>query len=104
MNETKKYVAQLEKIVSQSGATPGVTIARAERLKGGGPEVRRPSGYEGIAFIAESIFRGRAPTAATTWKVIFIILGFVGISGGLFFVLWYVQVKRREKRDTDDHR
>ena len=93
----KKHVAQLEKIVTQSGSSPGVTIAKAERLEGGGREVKRETGYEGIRLIAESIFRGKAPNIATTWKVIFTIIVFVGILGALFFGLWYVQVKKRGK-------
>ena len=94
MSETKKYAAQLERLVTQSGTTPGVTIAKAERLKGGGKVVQRQKGYEGLKLIAESIFKGKAPTAATMWKVIFAILAFIGILGALFFALWYVQIKR----------
>ena len=94
------YVGQLEKLVSRSGSAPGVTIAKAERLKGGGLEPKRQTGYEGVRLIAESIFRGRAPTVATTWKIIFIILGFIGIVAAAFFALWYVQVKKREKKEA----
>jgi len=91
LDQTKKYVAQLEKIVTQSGSSPGVTIAKAERIEGGGPEVKRATGYEGLRLIAESIFKGKAPTVATTWKIIFTILAFIGILGATFYILWYTQ-------------
>jgi len=94
----KKYVAQLEKIVSQSGASPGVTITRAERLKGGGPEAQRPTGYKGLKIIAESIFKGKAPSVATTWRIIFTIMGFIGVLSAAFFALWFVQVKKGKKK------
>ncbi|MFA6636163.1 MAG: hypothetical protein WCV56_03485 [Candidatus Omnitrophota bacterium] len=89
LNETKELVARLEKMVTQSGASPGVTVAKAERIEGGGPEVKRPRGYEGLSAIAKTIFRGKAPTPATTWKIIISIIVFLGIVGGLFFALWY---------------
>ncbi|MBL7069363.1 MAG: hypothetical protein ISS34_05850 [Candidatus Omnitrophica bacterium] len=94
LDQTRKYVAQLEKIVTQSGSSPGVTIARAERIEGGGPEVKRPTGYEGLRFIAESIFKGKAPTVATTWKIVFTILAFIGIVGATFYILWYIQSRK----------
>lgn len=95
LENVKEAIAQLEKMATQSGTSPGVTVTEAEEVPGGGPEVKRKRGYEGIRLIAESIFRGKAPTPATTWKIIFTILVFVGLVGGLFFVLWYVQVKKR---------
>lgn len=97
LDDAQKYVNQLEKIVTQSGYTSGVTIAWAEKLKGGGPQAQRQRGYEGISLIAKSIFKGKAPTVATTWKIIFTILGFVAIVGGTFYALWYIQEQKRAK-------
>ncbi len=87
--KTKDLVAQLEKIVNQSGASVGVTIVKAERIRGGGHQVRRIKGYEGVVLIAKSIFRGKAPTIATTWKIIWLIIVFLGIISGAFFALQY---------------
>jgi len=94
LEDTRKLVAQLEKLVSQSGSSPGVTIEEAERVEGGGPEVKRARGYKGIILIAKSIFKGKAPTPATTWKIIFTILVFVAVVGAAFFILWYRQAKK----------
>jgi len=96
LGETRDLVAQLEKMVIQSGTSPGVTVTKAERVEGGGPEVKRKRGYEGVAFLAETIFKGKAPSPATTWKIIFIILGFIGVVSGLFFALWYIQAGKKE--------
>ena len=98
MDETNKYVSQLEKVVSQSGSSPGVTIVKMERLEGGGIEIQRETGYEGMRLVAESIFRGKAPSETTTWKIIFVILAFVGITAGSFFMFWYTQVSKKEKK------
>jgi len=96
LGETKKLVAQLEKLISHSGVSPGVTIEEAERLEGGGPESKRARGYKGIMLIAKSIFKGKAPTPATTWKIIFTILVFVAALGAAFFGLWYKQARKME--------
>jgi len=99
LEEARKFVAQLEKLASQSGASVGVTIKEAEIQRGGGPKIRRARGYEGIDYIVKSIFRGKSPTVATTWKIIFAILIFIGILSALFFWLWYVQVKEARKTE-----
>ncbi|MDD5428349.1 MAG: hypothetical protein PHI58_03815 [Candidatus Omnitrophica bacterium] len=98
LTEAKSLVNQLEKFVSQSGASAGVTVKEAEVQKGGGPKEKRARGYEGIDYIVRSIFKGKAPTVATTWKIIYTILIFLGILAALFFGLWFVQVKQSHKR------
>ena len=57
----------------------------------------KTKGYEGLDVIAQSIFKGKAPTIATTWKVIFTIIGFIGIIAAFFFGLWYIQSKKKVK-------
>ena len=99
LSEVKKAVAQLEKFASQAGASVGVTIKEAEVQRGGGPKEKRARGYEGIDYIVKSIFRGRAPTVATTWKIIYTILIFIGLLGAIFFGLWYTQIKRGHREE-----
>ncbi len=43
--------------------------------------------------IGKSIFRGKAPDVATSWKIIWTIVGFLGIMSFLFFILWWGQVR-----------
>jgi len=93
LEDIRKSVAEIEKMVSQAGASPGVTVARAEERKGGGREVKRPRGYEGLALIAKSIFKGKAPTTATTWKIIWSIVGFLGIVSLTFYTIQLIHHK-----------
>ena len=97
LRDVKKSIAELEKFVSQRGVTAGVTVKWPEE-GGGGPLTRRARGYKGLDLIAQSIFKGQAPTVATTWKVIFLIIGFIGIIAAFFFTLWYIQSKKAGKK------
>lgn len=99
LQDARGYISQLEKLANQSGASVGVTIKEAEIRKGGGPKASRPRGYEGIDYIARSIFRGKAPTPATTWKIIFAIIAFLALLGGSFYWLWYSQIKESQGRE-----
>ena len=101
LDETKKLISQLEKLVSQSGASPGVTIRQAEVQKGGGPKEKRARGYEGIDYIVQSVFKGKAPTVATTWKIIYTILIFLSVLGALFFGIWFSQVRSGQKKEEN---
>ena len=93
----KKEIAALEKLISQRGVTAGVTVKWPEE-GGGGLKAKKTRGYKGLDMIAKSIFRGQAPTIATTWKVIFVIIGFIGTIAAFFFGLWYIQSKRIAKK------
>jgi hypothetical protein len=97
LGEAKQELADLEKLVSQRGVSPGVTVKWPDEA-GGGEGMHRKRGYEGIDMVAQSIFKGKAPTSATTWKIIFSIIGFIGVIAALFFGLWFVQVKKKSEK------
>ncbi|MDO8525380.1 MAG: hypothetical protein Q7S07_02710 [Candidatus Omnitrophota bacterium] len=99
IDEAQEAIGQLEKLTNQSGASAGVTIKEAEIRKGGGAQAKRARGYEGIDYIVKSIFKGRAPTPATTWKIIYLILIFLGVLTIAFFGLWYTQVSNARKQE-----
>lgn len=98
LKDAKKAISELEKLVSQRGVTAGVTVRWPEEGGGGGALARKAKGYKGLDLIAKSIFRGQAPTVATTWKVIFVIIGFIGIIAAFFFAVWYIQLKKAGKK------
>lgn len=98
LREAKKAIAELERLASQRGVTTGVTVKWPEEGGGGGTLARKAKGYKGLDLIAQSIFRGQAPTVATTWKVIFVIIGFIGIIAAFFFAVWYIQLKKAGKK------
>jgi len=102
LEEAEEYLGQLEKIVTRAGVAAGVTIAQAERVEGGGAEVQRPRGYEGISYVAKTIFKGKSPTVATTWKIIFGILIFVAIVGASFYGLWFAQNQAKKRKAKDE--
>jgi hypothetical protein len=93
----KRDVSELEKLVTQRGVTAGVTVRWPDE-QGGGTQLKKQRGYEGLDMIAESIFKGKAPTIATTWKIIFAIIGFMGTIAAFFFALWYIQSKKKAKK------
>lgn len=97
-NTVKEDVMQLEKMANRLGDTLALTIRKAEREEGGGPQIKRKRGYEGVSIIAKTIFRGKAPEVATTWKVIFTIIIFVAIMSVVFFALWHAQVRKDRKK------
>ncbi len=94
LKAAKQEIAELERLVSQRGVSAGVTVKFPDEA-GGGEGSQRKKGYEGISLIAESIFKGKAPTIATTWKIIFAIVIFIGTLAAFFFSLWYVQLKKK---------
>ncbi|MDD5227136.1 MAG: hypothetical protein PHV97_08165 [Candidatus Omnitrophica bacterium] len=97
LQAAKQEIADLERLVSQRGTSAGVTVKWPDEA-GGGALMQRKKGYEGIDLIAQSIFRGKAPTIATTWKIVYVIIGFIGLLAALFFSLWYFQIKRKSEK------
>lgn len=41
------------------------------------------------------------PDVSTTWKLIFIMMGFLTFLGGVFYLLWWIQAKKRIDRKID---
>ena len=97
LRSAKEEIAELERLVSQRGTSAGVTVKWPEEA-GGGSLAQRKRGFEGIDMIAKSIFKGKAPTIATTWKIIYLILAFLGIVAAFFFSLWYIQLKKKSEK------
>jgi len=95
-DEVSIDVAKLEKMVIQAGGSVGFAAGGAPKPEG----VLR--GAMGMELVGKSMFRGRAPNATTSWKIIWIIIGFLAMVSFLFFILWWAQIKgaagkKREK-------
>ena len=97
LKTAKEEIAELEKLVSQRGTSAGVTVKWPEEA-GGGSVSQRKRGFEGIDMIAKSIFKGKAPSVATTWRIIYVIVAFMGIVATFFFSLWYLQLKKKSEK------
>ena len=90
-DEARRYAARLEKLVVQSGGN--VSMAN---------DTGKMRGAKGMEMVGKSIFRGKAPDAATSWKIIWVILTFLGIVSFLFFILWWTQVKKSENKKKEN--
>jgi hypothetical protein len=98
LDEARKSLAKLERLVIQTGGSPGLTLIgkgiggkKGEGVgKSAGEAVR---GGQGLELLGKSIFRGKAPDITTTWKIIWLIVGFLAIVSFLFFILWWTQIK-----------
>ncbi len=73
MNEVLKDIERLEKLLTYVGGPPV-------------PEM-----------LEESSIKSDAPTTATTWFVIFLIMGFIGLLGVVFYFTWHKQAQITEK-------
>lgn len=99
LEETKKDVAKLEKLVNQEGGSVKVTLAERESQAPKSEAIKHRvvggllRGAQGVELVGKSIFRGKAPDASTTWKIIWIIMGFLAVVSFLFFILWWMQIK-----------
>jgi len=87
LDEIKKDIAKLEKLVMHTGGSAGLALADRQ---GAGGLLR---GAKGMEMVGKSIFRGKAPSVSTTWKIIWIIVGFLAMVSFLFFILWWMQIK-----------
>jgi diguanylate cyclase (GGDEF)-like protein len=97
LEEIEAFIIELEKIVADIGGKPGITvIAKREGLgtKDITGQAQKFPGERGLKIIAETIFRGKVPSLATTWKIIYSILGFLALVSGLFFIVQYSERRK----------
>lgn len=106
LTEIKRSTARLERIAIQAGASPEVAITDSSLLgsdintigpesgtdlksspgQGEGKTKGRPSGNKpkGFNLLNKSSFRSGAPNFTTTWKIIYIIIGFLAFLSIIF--------------------
>ncbi len=84
MEDVKKDIARLERLIVQTGGSPGLTMAtRDVKIKEGGA-------------IPAAGSKARALITENTWKIIWAIIAFTGIISFLFFMIWWMQIKKKE--------
>jgi len=96
MADIRKDVARLEKLVIQSQRASSFGLVPAD--KAGSEADKEKLGEPGLKIIGESYFKGTSPAKGTTWKIIFFIIGFLGLISGVFFFYNY-SIERRESHD-----
>ena len=102
-------VAKLEKLVISAGGSPGFTIGTKDvqvRREGSMAPTKKAEqimvrGAKGLKIVSQTMFAGKAPDTGTTWRVIWIIIGFLATVSFLFFILWWTQIKSKAgKKET----
>lgn len=91
LEEVRGYVTQLDRLFVRAGGSIGESLGKDAFFPG----------TKGVALISKSIFRGKAPDTATSWKIILCIVGFLGAISFLFFILWWTQVRGESLRKTE---
>ena len=83
LEDIRGDIAGLDNLFTQAGGSIGDMLKNNASFPG----------IRGAELIGKSIFRGKAPDVATSWKIIWIIVGFLGVMSFLFFILWWGQVR-----------
>jgi hypothetical protein len=110
-DNARKDVAKLERLVIQAGGSPGLTLIgkgvgglAGQPVSGLNRQTRGPADSQttkGLELVGKSIFRGKAPDATTSWKIIWTIVAFLAVVSFLFFILWWTQIKRSEGKKKE---
>ena len=101
--EAKKAAAKLEKLVMQAGGSP--EAAKLSSNNGNGSRLNRSAGRQttkGMEMVAKTMFRGKAPDTSTSWKIIWTVVGFMAVVSFLFFILWWLQIKKSETKNKEN--
>ena len=112
VGDIEKIIGRMEDLLRQAGASPKVTVLDESKIKelaegsGVSPErmkqiqkmlIEGKTSYgtgpdtKGVRLLAGTIFKGKAPSTATTWKIIYIILICLGVVSALFYFSQFEQ-------------
>lgn len=84
LEDIKKDIARLERLIVQTGGSPGMTMAvRDVKIKEGGA-------------IPAAGGKTRMFITVNTWRIIWTIIAFTGIISFLFFMIWWMQIRKKE--------
>lgn len=84
MEDIKRNIARLERLIVQTGGSPGLTmVERDVKIKEGG-------------VIPAAGSKAKALGTVNTWRIIWTTIAFTGFISFLFFVIWWMQMKTRD--------
>ncbi|MDO9543044.1 MAG: hypothetical protein Q7J98_12080 [Kiritimatiellia bacterium] len=84
MEEIKKDIARLERLIVQTGGTPGLTMAKRDvKIKEGG-------------VIPAAGSKAKLLGTVNTWRIIWTIIIFAGIISVVFFMIWWMQIMKKD--------
>lgn len=85
MEDIKKDIARLERLIVQTGGSPGLTrSARDVKIKEGG-------------VIPAGGTMARLLGTVNTWRIIWTTITFAGIISSIFFMIWWMQIKIKDQ-------
>jgi len=89
MEDVKKDIARLERLIVQTGGSPGLTMAaRDVKIKEGG-------------VIPAAGEKARTLITVNTWRIIWTIIIFAGVISLVFFMIWWMQIKKKESEKLE---
>ena len=84
MEDIKKDIARLERLIVQTGGSPGLTMAERDvKIKEGG-------------VIPAAGSKAKALGTVNTWRIIWTIIAFAGIISLVFFMIWWMQIMKKD--------
>lgn len=90
-DNARKDLAKLERLAVQTGGPAGKRAGSGKALREGARKGKILRGAKGMELVGKSIFGGKAPDTATSWKIIYIILAFLGSASLLYIMLQFWQ-------------
>lgn len=84
LEEVKRDIGRLERLIVQTGGTPGrTTTERDIKIKEGGA-------------IPAAGSKAKALGTVNTWRIIWTIITFAGIVSAIFFLIWWMQIMKKD--------
>lgn len=98
LSQIKEQVMSLARMEVVDTAAPGTApeslgLESPAEGEGSPTKVADKSGRKGLKLLAGTIFELEAPDKTAVWRLIFIIIGFLGFVSLLFYILWWVQIR-----------
>ena len=95
--EIQKSIGRMADLLRQAGVSKAQLKKIQNMLVKGKTDQGTGADPKGVKLLAGTIFKGKAPSTATTWKIIFIIIIFLAVMTGIFFLMWSAQAAREKK-------
>lgn len=102
-----KDMDKLERLLIQSGGSLAKAMVdnKAPKAEGKGFKTEgslKSELKQGVEIFHKQELSGKAPDVATTWRVIWYIMGFLGCLTVMFFILWWTEISSGNRRGYRD--
>lgn len=95
IREQVDELARMEVVVTVSPETAPESMGLESPTKKVSPtKVAKQSSKKGLKRLTESWFKKDAPDKTAVWRLIFMVIGFLGFVSFLFYIVFWIQVKK----------